>query len=446
MTWDPPVGLGDAEPDDAFDVGWDDADDLGGLRVPDTLGHVLEIDAVMASFVAQRAVSINRLRREALADPRRGSRATREIVERSVRLELAAALRITENAAGTLMARAEALVERYPRVLDALAGSRITERHADAVVDGLDEVEPHLRDDLLGQVLAMAEAQPLGTFRRALRRLLDSVRAQTLAERWAEALDDRRLVQEPAADGMAWLAWYGPAVEAQAIHDRVTAIAKVLAAREGETRTLDQLRADVFADLLIEGDTSAHPESARGIRARVVVTVPALSLLDDEAAAHDPATIEGVGPFPIERARELCGGADGWMRVLTHPETGVVLSVGRDLYRPPPALQRLVRWRAERCMAPGCGMPAARCEIDHTIAWEHGGETAVGNLAPLCTGHHTVKHHGGWSVRQHPGGVLEWTSPTGRVYLVEPERRMPAFAPDPSPPQPGEDSAFTPPF
>lgn len=40
-----------------------------------------------------------------------------------------------------------------------------------------------------------------------------------------------------------------------------------------------------------------------------------------------------------------------------------------------------------------------------------------------------MKHHGGWQVRQvaDSGGVLEWTSPAGRRYVVEPERRVPVF-------------------
>lgn len=119
------------------------------------------------------------------------------------------------------------------------------------------------------------------------------------------------------------------------------------------------------------------------------------------------------------------------MRVLTHPETGMVLSVGRTQYRPPPSLRRLIKWRSERCMAPGCGVPAARCEIDHNIAWEHGGPTSLDNHAPLCTGHHTIKHHGGWTVEHLPdqGGALLWTSPTGRRYLVKPERAVPVFRP-----------------
>jgi len=353
-----------------------------------------------------------------------------------VRLEIAAALRITEHTADGLIRFAEALVHRYPAVLGSFAVAGMTERHAELLVDALDAMEPELRDRILGPGIELAEAHPVGTFRRRLRILVDTVRVATLAERHEAALQRRRVFVEPAGDGMAWLSALIPAVEAHAIHGRVTAIAKPLdGAQDGETRTLDQCRADVLADLLIDGDTTnLHAAEARGIRATVVVTVPALSLLDrDGAPGAGPAVVEGIGPIPLSRARELCGGADGWMRILTHPETGMVLSVGRDQYRPPPALRRLVRWRADRCMAPGCGIPAARCEIDHTIAWQHGGTTALENNAPLCKGHHTVKHHGGWSVTHtdDSGGALQWTSPTGRRYTVQPERRIPTFSTQP---------------
>src|SRR3546814_668574 len=198
-------------------------------------------------------------------------------------------------------------------------------------------------------------------------------------------------------------------------------MAKVLAVEEGEQRTLDQLRADVVADLLVDGEVGAHPDAARGIRATVAVTVPALALLNNELAGQcEPATVEGVGPIPLQRARELCGTARSWMRILTHPETGMVLSVGRKKYRPPAPLRRLVRWRADRCMGPGCAIPASRCQIDHQVAWEDGGRTELSNLAPLCQGHHTIKHHGGWVVRQLPGGAIEWISPLGRRYVEEP--------------------------
>lgn len=406
---------------------------------PDGVDLVLEADAMMSVFAAERFSRIDRFRRDALVDVAWRGQAAREIATRSMGLELAAALRVTEFTATRLLVHAEALVHRYPKVLTSLEGARVTVRHAEDIVDALDQVEPEVRSALQDDAVVLAETLPSGTFRRELRKLIDRARADTLAERHEAAMKTRRVCVEPGADGMAWLNILAPAVEIHAIHGRVTAIAKVLAGCDDETRTLDELRADVIGDLLIDGNTEALPPEARGIRPTVVITVPALALLDREpgAGAHAGvdtfgfASVEGIGPIPLDRARELCGGASGWMRVLTHPETGIVLSVGRDQYRPPESLRRLVKWRAGRCMAPGCGMPASRCEVDHTIAWEDGGATALTNLAPLCKGHHTVKHHGGWRVEQPPdgGGALEWTSPNGRRYRTEPERRTPFFTP-----------------
>jgi hypothetical protein len=402
--------------------------------VPGPLEVVQDLDGMMAQFAAERLLRVDELRRSHLAGADFAGRMLTEVVMRGVRLELATALRITEYAAANLIALADAVVNRYPDVLRALGAGRITERHAEILVAGVDELEPHLQDEVAPEALALAEAEPVGAFRRQLRTIIDTARVVTLAARNEAALARRRVWVEDDADGMSWTHVYGPTVEARAIHARVTAIAKTVLTAEAETRTLDQVRADVLADLLIDGVAPSHPDQARGIRASVVVTVPALALLhaDDAGVAGsgcDPAVVEGVGPIPIARARELCGGEISWMRVLTHPETGMVLSVGRDRYTPPASLRRLVKWRADRCMAPGCGVPASRCEIDHTVAWEHGGATSLQNLAPLCKGHHRVKHHGGWQLTQVPdsGGAVEWISPAGRRYVVEPKRRVPVF-------------------
>lgn len=431
-----------------FDQPFDDACDCGaccppdddGFDPPDAVDRVSEISDYLGSVVADRLVAVAAMRREVIAaGPERTSP---EIMERSVRLELAAALRITEYSAGELLALAEAVVDRYPELRGAITRADMTEQHAKILVAGTDSVEPIHRALILERGMELAKRHPVGEFRRRLARLIETVRETTLAQRHEAAVADRRVAVEPGADGMAWLHLHAPAVEVHAIYGRMTAIAKQLKKQPDETRTLDQLRADVACDLLIDGSADAHPASVRGIRASVVVTVPALALLGDGdavPAGSDPASVEGVGPIPLATARRLCGGSGGWMRVLTHPETGMVLSVGRDRYQPPPELAKLVTWRAERCMAPGCEMPASRCHIDHSIAWEHGGSTALSNLGPLCQGHHTVKHHGGWAIRQLDGGSIEWTSPTGRRYVVQPERRVPVF-------RPSDGEHTTPPF
>ena len=430
-----------AEQDAARQEAWE----AGLLWNPDDADLVLEAANLEATFAAQRLERVHGMRMRLLARATGNGDGPRDVIERSIRLEIASLLRVTEHAAGRMITHAEALTLRYPAALTSLGHADITVRHAEILVDQLDQLLPELRAQVAPRALELAEAEPVGSFRRALQALIDRVQAPTLEERHQSAVAKRRIWLEKAEDGMGVLSTYAPLVELQAIHHRLTLMAKPIAAHPDETRTLDQVRADVLCDLLVDGVTDAIPAEARGVRASVVVTVPALSLLDDEHAKHaDPATVEGIGPIPLSRARELCGGDGSWMRVLTHPETGMVLSVGRDQYRPPAALRKLTKWRSDRCMAPGCGMPASRCEIDHQVAWEHGGETSLQNIAPFCKGHHIIKHHGGWTVRQIDGGggAIEWISPTGRHYVVKPERRVPVFRP--SPPTPADSHALAP--
>ena len=408
--------------------------ELDDRMLPGELDLVIEAADMMTVLAAQRLVRIDAMRREALREATRNGRVLTEVVERGVRLELAAALRITEHAAGDLLSFSEAVVHSYPVVLASMERARITERHAQILIAAVSELEPEFRAQVLEPGLALAEAEAVGTFRRKLRGLIDGVRSATLTERYERALTRRRIAVEPDDDAMGWLHVYAPMVAIHAAFGRATAMAKTTKARDGETRTLDQVRADVVLDLLIDGALDTHPDHVRGVQATVFVTTPVLALLHESdasraAAGIDPPVVEGIGPIPLPVARELAGGATGWTRVLTHPETGMVLSVGRDQYRPPPALQKLVKWRADRCMGPGCGMPASRCDIDHNVDWALGGHTELTNLGPLCEGHHTVRHHTDWSIQQvaGSGGAILWTSPSGRHYLVQPERAVPVF-------------------
>jgi hypothetical protein len=96
-----------------------------------------------------------------------------------------------------------------------------------------------------------------------------------------------------------------------------------------------------------------------------------------------------------------------------HAETG---------YRPSRKLQHLVKARNARCTAPGCGRPAARCDLDHTVAWDKGGLTCECDLSPLCRHHHRVKQADGWQLSQPEPGVLIWRTPAGRSYATTPTK------------------------
>ncbi|HZR49553.1 MAG TPA: DUF222 domain-containing protein [Streptosporangiaceae bacterium] len=95
----------------------------------------------------------------------------------------------------------------------------------------------------------------------------------------------------------------------------------------------------------------------------------------------------------------------------THAESG---------YTPSRALRHLIQARNTRCTAPGCGRPAAACDVDHTIPWEDGGVTCECNLSPLCRGHHQIKQAQGWKLEQPEPGVLTWVSPSGLTRTTAP--------------------------
>ena len=168
--------------------------------------------------------------------------------------------------------------------------------------------------------------------------------------------------------------------------------------------------------------TGTGVEVGRGIRATVHVTVPVLRL-----AGHDTiqrCELEGYGPISDAAAAKLVGTATSLRRLLTHPETGAVLSVGRDSYAIPKDLRTWLRVRDETCRFPGCGRTAATSELDHTLDWHHGGATSHDNLAHLCLTHHQLKHHTRWRVHHAGGGTLDWTAPSGHTYRTHPARNL----------------------
>ena len=188
---------------------------------------------------------------------------------------------------------------------------------------------------------------------------------------------------------------------------------------EEEKRTLDQLRADITRALLLDGIT---PDGmGAGIRGRVMITVPVLTLLGlDEA----PAPLEGYGPISPDAAREIAGHAPSFTRLLTHPETGVVLSLGKTQHKNTKAMKKWLLVRDETCRFPGCSRPAVTSDVDHTTPWAGGGNTDCDNLSHLCEPHHRLNHLSQWRVTQEPGGVLLWTSPGKRSYRTDPANPM----------------------
>ena len=393
-----------------------------------------------------------------------GPSEVRDIPLRSLSAQIGAMWRASDRTVQRQLSDAVVLVGSFPGTHAALQAGEVSRAHVSVIVnEGLLIPDNETRALYEAAVLEVARRETPGRLRPAARLLANRLHPVPLETRHAVAATTRNVWVRDLDDGMAELIATLPAALAHGIRDRLDQYARreIDARREldarrdrpvdapdtgpatTDTRSIGEIRTDVFTDLLLTGHATPAVSNASipeddAIVAHVQITVPVLTALGHDTA---PAELTGHAPIDTATALRLAGTATGWDRVLTHPVTGTVLAV--DRYRPSDHLKRVLRVRDEHCRFPGCRIPTRRCDIDHTIAAEHDGPTEVGNLAHLCRRHHTLKHHSAWRVRQTPDGVLHWTSPTGRSYPDLPARTLtftsatePTPEPDPGPPPP----------
>ncbi len=357
-------------------------------------------------------------------DPRdRGVAAVRRdrrmMAVRAAGADIAVRLRLSEAAVHGMSVTTATLRERCPRIWSLFLGGQISEPNARSAADAagtLPEDAPEAWTMFDDRAAGPAQSLTPGRFRTRARVLREQLHPRTIDERHAQARQDRDVWMKDEPDGMASLGLRAPAADVHAAYRRIDAMARHLRAQDGETRILNQLRADVASELLLTGLGTGDSRDAARVRPVVAITVPALTLL---GAGTEPATLEGYGPIDLETAKRLAGTATSWVRILTHPVTGTVLDVDRTVYRVPKAMRRWLGVHHPTCVFSGCGRPARDCEIDHDVDWQYGGTTSVGNATPKCEHHHHIRHDTLWRC-DHVGDSIRWTSPTGYQSAPDP--------------------------
>jgi hypothetical protein len=361
----------------------------------------------------------------ALHDARRdGVRGMASDMElRSVAAEAAGMARLTDRRLQGEIDHAMTVIDDYPAVFDAWAQRRIERGHVDVVVRVGAGMPAEVRDSFAEAAIGVCERDVPSRVRGALDALAARLHPQNFTERHKAAAAERCVRVFHGTDGMSNLVANLPTVIAAGMLDRLTQMGQsVKDARaesdSGDTRTMDQLRADILGDLVLGGAPVVDPtygaDRAGGlgaIRARVQVAVTAETLMGKD---ENPAESVGAALIDAETARELAGQVSEWDRLFIDPVTRTPVEI--DTYRPTASMKKLLMARDQHCRFPGCRRAAIRCELDHTIDHALGGHTHIFNLAHLCQRHHSMKQFTKWEVRQLGGGVLEWTSPLGRVY------------------------------
>jgi hypothetical protein len=193
-----------------------------------------------------------------------------------------------------------------------------------------------------------------------------------------------------------------------------------------DQRVAGRMNADamvVLAETMLARGAAAAPG---GERHQVVIHASLETLLDDAAAAKDPARIEDGPELHPETLRRLC--CDSAAVIVAHHQEnsatdrstegrlgrrrGTWMDVGRRTRVVPVALRRALMLRDGGCRFPGC---TERRFVDahHVVYWSWGGPTAYWNLIMLCRRHHRSVHEGGYRVSADGLGGFTFHRPDG---------------------------------
>ena len=394
--------------------------------------------------------------------------------------EIAAALTWSGVNAGTQLALARQIVRRLPALHAAMLAGHIDAHKARVICDQLLLLSDEQARAVVEKILPEAAGKTTGQLRHKLARLVITIDPAAARKRYREAVKHRQVWCGREEEGTLSLGGRRlPADRAAAAFDHLDTLATALL-EAGDSRGLEELRADVMLDLLqgLITDLQPDPDTAddrrrrhrarppagrsagkadsrsragrrrrptcdpglRGEAARargggggglavcphgcrtgggLELTVPATTLM---GLAEHPGELGSWGPVIADVARKMAHDLTRapWRFSVTD-DAGRVIWNGPTRRRPTAGDAAYVKARDRRCRFPGCRRRARRCHIDHTHEHRDGGASIPCNLGCLCARHHGLKTKGIWRLWQIPDGTFVWRSPLGRTYIVKPE-------------------------
>ncbi len=318
--------------------------------------------------------------------------------------ELRAALAWTRRRAEGELDLASDLFIRLPSVLRALSDGLIDKAKAKIIVDTTAHLSLVHARQVADAVLADAPGLTTGQLRVRIRRASLETDPGSVRIQQAEAIERRAFRTWTEPEGTISLEVTGiDPVRGQELADRINHIARNLRGG-GETRSMDQLRADVAVDLLCG---TPHPSVGS-----VHLSISLDRLLDPNT--RSAAELIGYGPILDDILDQTTKSSWEW----TVDQHRVPIADGHTRRRPTASQQRRIRHRYPTCIAPGCRRPAVDCDLDHTTPWSENATTDSSQMAPLCRPDHTTRHRTGWIYTAESDGRITWKSPIGTTYTT----------------------------
>ena len=242
---------------------------------------------------------------------------------------------------------------------------------------------------------------------------LGRLRAAHAEQLHRKAVADRHVRTVELDDGMARLTLTATLDKVRLAEHRLTHAARQRR-RQGDERTIAQLKSDLALDLLTgSGEGVPTPTYARPV---INLTVPAQTVM---GLADAPGVLSGGTVVPAGLARSIAAHPDAtWHRMLTDP-AGQMVELSTTSYQPTAAIWRHVAAEWGSCFEPACDTPATESEHDHRIPWPRG-TTTPGNMWPGCKRGHTTKHAPGFAVAQAPDGSFTLHTAAGFAHTITP--------------------------
>ena len=168
--------------------------------------------------------------------------------------------------------------------------------------------------------------------------------------------------------------------------------------RNADPRSRAQQRHDVIAAMVDHYSRTDQPPRIGGAAPTVLVTVRATDL----DSGHGRGYVDGAkAPVSLATIRHLV--CSGGYQTITIDSSGSIHGIGSPQRCFTPAQRKAIVARDGGCSVPGCGIPAAWCEIHHVDPAENGGPTHTDNGVLLCWSHHRTIETSGWQFRMIRG-------------------------------------------
>ncbi|GAA4762884.1 HNH endonuclease signature motif containing protein [Microbacterium gilvum] len=258
---------------------------------------------------------------------------------RSIALELATALHLSPGEVEARLRQDLALTDRFPIVADALCRQVITRRQADIIREHGERLPDDMVEEYSRRAVTYAEDATPGQVRVFAKSLAAELDPAPLPERHRRALDRRGTRVRALDDGLAEFILTDDATKITAIHDRLTTIAKPIAAEERRLAAEEKRRRDAAGAGTGTGPTAAGRVTRNAFGMRINGDGVAV---DANGYATRPTTGANVHGPDSTGSSDALGPADG-------PRNGARRTV--------------------RSTLPGCSMIREHVEVFHDGTW-----------------------------------------------------------------------------